>query len=167
MLNEWNLFYIFIPIGILIVFLSILFTGCVVETYQYDRWEYQPIDYNTRHPFIRPELVYIPKYRPRPLYLYENIWYSEPYTIVIYEDGSGYKSRQKVPNSHLKMQLNKTRPYLKREKDVESIMKRVDEERRKKMHNNNRKRRKNTKVLERNVDTYNRRRTRERTKGRI
>ena len=157
----------------IILLLPLFIIGCITPAYQYDWWEYEPIDSNIHYPINRPELVYIPKYRPRPLYLYENFWYAEPYTIVIYEDDSGYRSRQKVPNSHLKMQLNKSRPYMTRERDVESIMKRVDEER-KKMHNNIKKRRKNIKVLEKTVDNnkrstlqQKRRRTRERTKGRI
>ena len=157
----------------IILLLPLFIVGCITPAYQYEWWEYEPIDSNIHHPINRPELVYIPRYRPRPLYLYENFWYAEPYTVVIYEDDSGYRLRQKVPNSHLKFQLNKSRPYMKRKRDVESIMKRVDEER-KKMHNNIKKRRKNIKVLERTVDNnkrstlqQKRRRTRERTKGRI
>ena len=156
-----------------IFLLPLLISGCVTPAYQYDWWEYEPIDSNIHYPINRPQLVYIPRYRPRPLYLYESVWYSEPHTIVIYEDSTGYRLKQKVPNSHLKMQLNKSRPYLKRKRDVESILKRVDEER-KKMHNINNKRRKNIQVLERTVDTNNRsklkesrRKTRNRTRGRI
>ena len=155
-----------------IFLLPLLITGCVTSTYQYDWWEYEPIDYNIHHPINRTQLVYIPRYRsrPRPLYMYKNVWYSEPHTIVIYEDSTGYRLRQKVPNSHLKMQLNKSRPFLKRGKDVESIMKRVDEERKKNRHNL-KKRREKSKVNSPSVDTNNkskkRIKNRKRKKGRI
>ena len=145
------------------IFLLPLLIGCATSTYQYDWWEYEPVDYNMHRPINRPQLVYIPRYRPRPLYMYKNVWYSEPHTIVIYEDPTGYRLKQKVPNSHLKMQLNRSRPYLKRGKDVESIMKRVKEER-KKMNHNIKKRKKNTKVYPPSVDNSNRSRKRRRTK---
>ena len=157
--------------GFIMLLLPILFTGCVTSLYQYEWWEYEPIDYNIHHKVITPEYVYIPRYKPKPLYLYENFWYSEPYTIIIYEDSTGYRLRQKVPNSHLKMRLNKSRPYLKRGRDVESIMKRVDEEMKKKRYNL-KKRGKNTKVVSTPVDnnrerTRGRDRIRKRTRGRI
>ena len=147
------------------IFLLPFLIGCVTSSYQYEWWEYEPIDYNIHHK-VSPEYVYIPRYRPKPLYLYENYWYSEPYTIVIYEDSTGYRLRQKVPNSHLKMQLNKSRPYLKRGRDVESIMKRVNEEKRK-MNLNINKKEKTTKVYSSSVDNNNRGKTRSRIKGRI
>ena len=156
-----------------IFILPLLIAGCILPEHQYNWWEYEPIDYNIHHNMITHEYVYIPRHRPKPLYLYERYWYSEPYTVVIYEDSTGYKIRQKVPNSRLKNQLNKSRPYLKRGKDVESIMKRVDEEMKKKRYNL-KKRRKNTKVISVPVDTNNRgklnedrKKTRKRTRGRI
>ena len=152
------------------IFLLPLLVGCVSSTYQYDWWEYEPIDYNIHYPINRPQLVYIPRNRPRPLYIYENFWYSEPHTVVIYENDSGHRLRQKVPTSHLRKHLNKSRPYLKRKKDVESIMKSVDEERKKNRHNL-KKRKNNTKVISPPVDnnkrSRNRRRTKEKRKGRI
>ena len=154
----------------IILLFPLFIIGCITPSYQYDWWEYEPIDSNIHYPINRPQLVYIPRYRPKPLYLYENYWYSEPYTVVIYEDSTGYRLRRKVPNSRLKMQLKNSRPYLKRGKDVESIMKRVDEEMKKKRYNL-KKREKNTKVISAPVDTNNRgrnrRRIKERTKGRI
>ena len=158
----------------IILLLPLFIIGCITPAYQYDWWEYEPIDSNIHYPINRPELVYIPRYKPKPLYFYENFWYAEPYTIVIYEDDSGYRVRQKVPNTRLKMRLNKSRPYMKRGKDVESIMKRVEEEMKKKRYNL-KKREKNTKVISAPVDTNNRgrnrgrnrRRIKERTKGRI
>ena len=154
----------------IILLLPLFIIGCKTPSYQYDQWEYEPIDSNIHYPINRPELVYIPRYKPKPLYFYENFWYAEPYTIVIYEDDSGYRVRQKVPNTRLKMRLNKSRPYMKRGKDVESIMKRVEEEMKKKRYNL-KKREKNTKVISAPVDTNNRgrnrRRIKERTKGRI
>ena len=164
----------------IILLLPLFIIGCITPSYQYDQWEYEPIDSNIHYPINRPELVYIPRYKPKPLYFYENFWYAEPYTIVIYEDDSGYRVRQKVPNTRLKMRLNKSRPYMKRGKDVESIMKRVEEEMKKKRYNL-KKRRKNTKVYPTTVDTNNRgklnenkrtrtrtrQKTRQRTRGRI
>ncbi len=135
--------------GFIMLLLPILITSCVITpAYRYRWWEYEPIDYNTLHPNLQPEHVYIPRYRPQPIYQYENVWYSEPYTILIYEDNTGYRIRQKVPNSLLRMQLNKDRPYLRRSKGVRSIMQRVKKKRRE-LHLNNQKR---TKVLERIVD---------------
>ena len=149
-----------------IFLLPLLIIGCVTPTYQYDWWEFDPIDYSIHRSIARPQLIHIPRYRPRPLYIYDNFWYSEPHTIVIYEDNSGRRLRRKVPNSHLRKHLNKSRPYLKRKKDVESIMKDVDKKR-KKMNLNLKKRKKNTKVNSSTVDTNNKGRNRRRTKGRI
>ena len=149
-----------------IFLLPLLIIGCVTPTYQYDWWEYDPIDYSIHRSIARPQLIHIPRYRPRPLYIYDNFWYSEPHTIVIYEDNSGRRLRRKVPNSHLRKHLNKSRPYLKRKKDVESIMKDVDKKR-KKMNLNLKKRKKNTKVNSSTVDTNYKGRNRRRTKGRI
>ena len=157
-----------------IFLLPLLIAGCVAPIYQYDRWEYDPIDYSIHRNVINPRYVYVPRNRPRPLYMYERLWYSEPHTIVIYEDSTGYRLRQKVPTSHLKTHLNKSRPYLKRKKDVESIMKHVDEERKKSV-NNLKKRRNKAKVNSPSVDTNNRSKNkmkdrskkRRRTKGRI
>ena len=150
--------------GFCILLLPILIAGCVI-TPAYELWEYNTIDYNIHHKSIDPEYVYIPRYRPRPMYLYERIWYAEPYTILIYEDSTGYKIRQKVPNSQLRRQMNKSRPYMKRARDVESIMEDVKKERRK-MQYNQRKRKKNTKVYSVPVDTNNRAKVRRRVKGR-
>ena len=71
--------------GFCILLLPILIAGCVI-TPAYELWEYNTIAYNIHHKSIDPEYVYIPRYRPRPMYLYERIWYAEPYTILIYED---------------------------------------------------------------------------------
>ena len=68
-----------ISCGFIMLLLPILITGCVVSTYQYEA-----IDYNTLHPNLQPEFVYIPRFRPSPMYLYGNMWYTEPYTIVVY-----------------------------------------------------------------------------------
>ena len=146
--------------GFIMLLLPILITGCVVSTYQYEA-----IDYNTLHPNLQPEFVYIPRYRPRPMYLYGSMWYTEPYTIVVYEDDNGYRKKRKVPNSKLRMEFNRSRPYLKRKGDVESIMKRVNEERKKRRYNMQN-RRKKIKVLERSVDTYNIGRKRRMSRGR-
>ena len=61
--------------------------------------------------------------------------------------------------------MNKSRPYMKRARDVESIMEDVKKERRK-MQYNQRKRKKNTKVYSVPVDTNNIGKVRRRVKGR-
>ena len=50
----------------IILLLPLFIIGCITPSYQYDQWEYEPIDSNIHYPINRPELVYIPKYRPRP-----------------------------------------------------------------------------------------------------
>ena len=64
--------------GFIMLLLPILITSCVITpAYRYRWWEYEPIDYNTLHLNLQPEHVYIPRYRPQPIYQYENVWYSE------------------------------------------------------------------------------------------
>ena len=109
----------------IIFLLPLLITGCVVNSgYQYDWWEYEPIDSNIRRNKV--EYVYIPRTRPARFYRYNDWWYTEPYTIVIFEDSIGRRIREKVPNSHLRKRLSKKRPMMKRKKDVESIMKDIN-----------------------------------------
>ena len=72
------------------------------------------------------EYVYIPKVRLSKIYRYNDWWYTEPYTILIFEDSMGYRTREKIPNSLLKRRLNEQRPFLKRSRDVDSIMKDIN-----------------------------------------
>ncbi len=113
--------------GLLMLLAPIFITSCIVSTNSYDR--YEPID------VINPsegciQYVYIPRHRPPRFYSYNNWWYTEPYSILIFEDSSGYRVRQKVPNSLLRSQLEKKRPFMRRKKDINSIMKDVDKRKR-------------------------------------
>ena len=124
--------------GFIIMLLPILITGCVITpVYNYDWWEYKPVDsIEVYRGDI--EYVYIPRTRPMRFYRYNNFWYAEPYTILIFKDDRGRSIREKVPNSHLRTRLNKKRPIMKRKKDVESIMKDINKM---KQHQNRRKNR--------------------------
>ena len=107
--------------GFIILLLPIVITGCVITPIYYDDWEYKPIDSLIMDNEV--EYVYIPKVRLSKIYRYNDWWYTEPYTILIFEDSMGYRTREKIPNSLLKRRLNEQRPFLKRSRDVDSIMK--------------------------------------------
>ena len=112
--------------GFIMLLLPILISGCVISpVYEYRWWEHEPID-SISIDQTRTEYVYIPRTRPTRFYRYNDWWYAEPYTILIFEDSRGRKIREKVPNSHLKRKLNRQRPIMKRKKDVESIMKDIN-----------------------------------------
>ena len=122
--------------GFLMMLAPIFFVGCVVTPiYNYDWWEYHPIDSMEVYR-SNIEYVYIPRTKPMSFYRYNNIWYAEPYTILIFRDDRGRSIREKVPNSHLRRRLKKQRPIMKRKKDVESIMKDINK---KKSHQHRRK----------------------------
>ena len=110
--------------GFIILLLPIVITGCVITPIYYDDWEYKPIDYLIMDNEV--EYVYIPKVRLSKIYRYNDWWYTEPYTILIFEDSMGYRTREKIPNSLLKRRLNEQRPFLKRSRDVDSIMKDIN-----------------------------------------
>ena len=113
--------------GVLMLLSPIFFTSCIVSTHSYNR--YDPIDViNSSESCI--QYVYIQRHRPPRFYSYNNWWYTEPYSILIFEDSSGYRVRQKVPNSLLRNQLEKKRPFMKRKKDIDSIMKDVNKRKR-------------------------------------
>ena len=89
-----------------IVFLLI---GCgPVYRYQYKELDYipteiynKPLDmYDYRHREIIN--VYVPRYRPLTMYSYGGIYYSEPYTTVLYRDLNGRVGPRKVPDSVLR-----------------------------------------------------------------
>ena len=123
----------------IVLLLPIIITGCVITPiYYHDWWEYEPIDTNIIKNNV--EYVYIPRVRPPSFYRYNDWWYTEPYTIVIFRDSTGHRIREKIPNSHLRSRLNKKRPILKREKDVESIMRDIQNMKRNKNRHNNRRR---------------------------
>ena len=94
----------------LVIFLMLLLntTGCVPVIYEHHHLEYEPIDAIDiyRIPIRHPEVVYIPRYKPRHLYQYNNFWYDEPYTRMLYMDLQGRVAPRKIPNS----QLPKERP---------------------------------------------------------
>ncbi len=110
--------------GFIILLLPIVITGCVITPIYYDDWEYKPIDSLIMDNEV--EYVYIPKVRLSKIYRYNDWWYTEPYTILIFEDSMGYRTREKIPNSLLKRRLNEQRPFLKRSRDVDSIMKDIN-----------------------------------------
>ena len=81
----------------LIMFLLFSF-GCVpVYHYQYE----EPIDIIYDYP---PKVinVYVPRHRPSPMYYYNGIYYSEPYTTMLYRDTHGRVGPRKIPNSVLR-----------------------------------------------------------------
>ena len=57
---------------------------------------YEPIDSMTNYR-SRVEYVYVPRYRPRPLYYWNGMWYDEPHTHIIYQDVRGRVSPRKIP----------------------------------------------------------------------
>ena len=83
-----------------VIFLMLVLNtaGCVVETYRYDTIN-DPVRF-----------VYIPDYRPNKLYHYNNFWYDEPYTEMMYVDLYNRISVKKIPNSRL------PRPPVRRER---------------------------------------------------
>ena len=125
--------------GFIILLFPILIVGCVITPIYYDRWEYEPIDSidRTRNGV---EYVYIPRVRPPRFYSYNNFWYAEPYTILVFEDSTGYKTREKIPNSLLRKRLIRERPIMKRKRDVESIMKDINRMKDRKDRYNNKRR---------------------------
>ena len=99
--------FILFAISLILIF---NISGCVPVIYH----QYEPIDvidiyYN---PIPQREIVYIPRYKPRPLYQYNNFWYDEPYTRMLYMDLQGRVAPRKIPNS----QLPKERPSIKRKR---------------------------------------------------
>ena len=85
-------------------------SGCVPVMYH----QYEPIDVIDiyHNPIRHPEVVYIPRHRPLKLYRYNNFWYDEPYTRMLYMDLQGRVAPRKIPNS----QLPKERPSIKRKR---------------------------------------------------
>ena len=93
----------------IIILLAIFLSGCVpVYQYHYRDLEYRPIDihdrpldiYDSRHHGIIN--VYVPRYRPPIMYRYSGVYYSEPYTTMMYRDVQGRVSPRKIPNSVVK-----------------------------------------------------------------
>ena len=88
-------------------------SGCVPVIYH----QYEPIDVIDiyHNPIRHPEVVYIPRHRPLKLYRYNNFWYDEPYTRMLYMDFRGNVSSRKIPNSQLPKRAP-ARPMVKRSK---------------------------------------------------
>ena len=93
----------------IIILLAIFLSGCVpVYQYYYRDLEYKPIDmhdrpldiYDSRHHRIIN--VYVPRYRPPIMYRYNGVYYSEPYTTMMYRDVQGRVRPRKIPNSVLR-----------------------------------------------------------------
>jgi len=83
--------------GYLIIIL-LLFSGCVYQI-DYNPLDYTPIEHDIIYVKPRTEYVYIPRYRPRPLYFYAGWWYDEPYTYITYRDIRGRVAPRKIPKS--------------------------------------------------------------------
>ena len=80
-----------------LVLILFFLTSCVPVHYHHYQLDYEPIDIRQHNRDI--EVVYIPEYRPRPLYYYNNWWYDEPYTYITYENFRGRISPRKIPKS--------------------------------------------------------------------
>lgn len=73
---------------------SFLF-GCV-PVYHYRHQHYlEPIDSIIIQEQI--EYVYIPRYRPKPMYHWNGMWYDEPYRYIPYQDVRGRIAPRKIP----------------------------------------------------------------------
>ena len=77
---------------------------------------YQPIDAIDIYEQKRVEVVYVPQYRPSPLYFYNGWWYDEPYTYITYQDLRGRIYPRRIPKSIMRdidrRMLKKTRPTI-------------------------------------------------------
>ena len=75
-----------------------VFGGCVpVYHYRHPPLHYEPIDSNTIRIEGHVEYVYIPRYRPRPMYHWDGMWYDEPYRYIPYQDVRGRIAPRKIP----------------------------------------------------------------------
>ena len=93
---------------LIIIFFLICFAGCSIHPVDLAPSPINPIIQSSR--IEDPYIVYIPGYVPKSLYLYQGIWYDEPYTIITY---SG-KGSVKIPNRFIKFIKPKSRPLLRR-----------------------------------------------------
>ena len=50
----------------------------------------------------RIEQVFIPRYRPRPMYYWDGFWYDEPYTYISYRDLRGNTTPRRIPKRIMK-----------------------------------------------------------------
>ena len=57
---------------------------------------YEPIDSMTNYR-SRVEYVYVPRFRPKPMYYWDGMWYDEPYTYIVYQDVWGRVTPRKIP----------------------------------------------------------------------
>ena len=72
-------------------FIFLIFMGGCVPVMEYN----YPVDAIIIHEPM--EYVYVPRYRPRPLYYWNGMWYDEPHTHIIYQDVRGRVSPRKIP----------------------------------------------------------------------
>ena len=70
--------------------------GCVPVYYRHPS-HYEPIDSNSIRIEGHVEYVYIPRYRPKPMYHWNGIWYDEPYRYIPYQDVRGRITPRKIP----------------------------------------------------------------------
>ena len=84
--------------AIFLVCVSMFMTsGCVpVINHRPIPLRYEPIDTIIRVDG-RIEYVYVPRFRPRPMYRWDGIWYDEPYRYIPYQDLRGRVSPRRIP----------------------------------------------------------------------
>ena len=69
---------------------------------------YEPIDSMTNYR-SRVEYVYVPRFRPKPMYYWDGMWYDEPYTYIVYQDVWGRVTPRKIPRRIMK-NIERQRP---------------------------------------------------------
>ena len=75
-----------------------VFVGCVpVYYYRHTPLHYEPIDSNMIRIDGHVEYVYVPRYKPKPMYYWDGFWYDEPYTYISYRDLRGNTAPRRIP----------------------------------------------------------------------
>lgn len=92
-----------------IIILLLVLSSCVpVYQYHYRDLEYIPFDIHDRpiniydYRYRDVINVYVPKYRSPAMYRYNGVYYTEPYTTMMYRDVQGRLGPRRVPNSVVK-----------------------------------------------------------------
>ena len=93
----------------LLVVSMFLTGGCVPVIYHRPiPPRYEPIDSMTNYR-SRVEYVYVPRFRPKPMYYWDGMWYDEPYTYIVYQDVWGRVTPRKIPRRIMK-NIERKRP---------------------------------------------------------
>ncbi len=74
------------------IFLLFFMSGCVPVYYQIDSKFIDIREYDRN-----VEIVYVPNYRPRPMYYWNGMWYDEPYRYIPYQNLRGHVAPRKIP----------------------------------------------------------------------